>query len=131
MANQKQFELQDTSDRAAFYALLCMIPIFIGFVTYGWGKILQPILPISAPFDSILAYLAAIFLAVAGVVLAKVIAADGIRLAAEPGVRLQFAKWMARSWAYLLVLLVISALGTTRTIFQISEVSVVLSNELS
>ena len=131
MANQKQFELQDTSDRAAFYALLCMIPIFIGFVTYGWGKILQPILPISAPFDSILAYLAAIFLAVAGVVLAKVIAADGIRLAAEPGVRFQFAKWMARSWAYLLVLLVISALGTTRTIFQISEVSVVLSNELS
>lgn len=131
MANQKQSELQDTSDRAAFYALLCMIPIFIGFVTYGWGKILQPILPISAPFDSILAFLAAIFLAIAGVVLAKVIAADGIRLAAEPGVKFRFAAWMARSWAYLLVLLVISALGTTRTIFQISQVSAVLSSELS
>jgi len=131
MSNKTHSEFQATSDTAAFYALLCLIPIFVIVVTYGWGRILQPILPVESPWNVVLAYFAAVFLALAGVVLAKVIAADRVQLSIEAQGKAKLSTWMARCWAYLLVLLTISALGTARTIFAVSQASDVLSNELS
>lgn len=131
MSSQKQPDLQTTSDGAAFFALLCLIPIFVAVVTYGWGKILTPILPVSSPFDSILAYIAGIFLSVVGVILAKIIAVDRIQLSLSYQGKFLFGAWFSRCWAYFLVLVVISALGTTRTIFSVSQASDVLRSELS
>lgn|GEM_PF-1239253 len=131
MLSSKNPELRRTSDAAAFYALVCLIPIFTLVVTYGWGKILQPVLPIPNPYDLAIAYVAGLFLAVVGVVLAKVIAAERVQISLDDSVKSPVLKWLGRCWAYLFVLLVISALGTTRTIFSMSQASDVLSSELS
>jgi hypothetical protein len=131
MSSQKQPDLKTTSDVAAFVALVCLIPIFLAVVTYGWGKILTPMLPISAPFDVILAYTVAIFLAVVGVVLAKIIALETINLSIDIRGWSLISSWILRCWAYLLVLVIISALGTTRTIFSISQAADVLRGELA
>jgi hypothetical protein len=131
MSSQKHPDLKTTSDVAAFVALVCLIPIFLAVVTYGWGKILTPMLPISAPFDSILAYIAAIFLAAVGVVLAKIIALETITLKlSKQGLSL-IGAWVSRCWAYFLVLVIISALGTNRTIFSVSQAADVLRGELA
>ena len=131
MLSKNNAGLKNTSNGAAFFALLCLIPIFIVIVTYGWGRILMPILPIGSPYDAILAYIGGIFLACVGVVLAKLIAADRIQVDLEPEGKNKLAAWVASCWAYILVLLVISALGTARTIFTISQAPAVLSEELS
>lgn len=131
MSSAKNPELRSTTDAAAFYALLCLIPIFTIVVTYGWGKILQPVLPIGSPYDMIVAFAGGLFLAIVGVVLAKVIAAERVQISVDESARSPFLKWLSSCWAYLLVLLIISALGTTRTIFTISQSSDVLSSELS
>ena len=131
MSSSKNPELRRTSDTAAFYALVCLIPIFTFVVTAGWRMILEPVLPIPSPYDTIVAYAAGLFLAVVGVVLAKVIAAERVQISLEDSVKSPLLKWLGRCWAYLFVLLVISALGTTRTIFSMSQASDVLSSELS
>jgi len=131
MSSQKQPDLQTTSDAAAFVSLVCLIPIFLAVVTYGWGKILTPMLPIAAPFDTVLAYVAAIFLASVGIILAKIIAVDRIQLSLTYKGRFLLGAWISRCWAYFLVLVVISALGTTRTIFSVSQATDVLRAELA
>lgn len=130
MSSQKQPDLQATSDNAAFVALVCLIPIFVVVVTYGWGKILTPILPLSSPFDMILAYAAGLFLSAVGVILAKVIAVDRIQLSLSYQGRSLIGAWASRCWAYFLVLVVISALGTTRTLFSFIQAPSVLRTEL-
>ena len=131
MSKPHQQALQSTSDGTAFYALVCLIPIFLVVVTYGWTNILQPILPIDSPFDTILAAIAGVFLAIVGVVLAKIIAADRIQVSLEGDGKLSYKAWFAKCWAYFLVLVVISALGTARTFFSVSQASDVLRAELS
>jgi len=75
MSDHTETDLKTTSDNAAFYALVCLTPIFVLVVTFGWARILKPVIPLDAPFVFFISYPAAIFLAVVAVVLAKVIAA--------------------------------------------------------
>ena len=131
MSDHTETDLKTTSDNAAFYALVCLTPIFVIVVTFGWARILKPVIPLDAPFVFFISYPAAIFLAVVAVVLAKVIAAESIQLTHEKGPRVSLSTCLSRCWAYVLVLVIISSLGTARTIFTITQASDVLSGELS
>lgn len=131
MLSENNAGLKNTSNGAAFIALLCLIPIFLFIVTYGWYRILMPMLPIGAPYDKALALVCGGFLAVVGVVLAKLIAADRIQIGLDPSRKNPLLAWIVSCWAYILVLLVISALGTARTIFTISQAPAVLSEEMA
>ena len=131
MSKTYQPDIRSTADGTAFYALVCLIPIFVVVVTYGWTNILKPVLPVDSPIDTILALIAGLFLALVGVVLAKIIAADRIQVLLEGAGKLTLKAWFARCWAYFLVLVVISALGTARTFFSVSQASDVLRAELS
>lgn len=130
---RRQNEISEVSNSASFFALICLIIVFLAIVAYGWSTMLAPV--ISPPLDSseilsslftLLRYAVGISIAVAGVILGKAVAAERIRISAQelPNFR--------NTWkAYFFVLLLISALGTMNTMFMQTQQSGVLGDVIS
>ncbi len=114
--------LTETSNSAAFVALICLIPIFVVVVTKGWGEILKPLFGFFPPLSFVVAF----FIAMAGVVLGKAVAAERIRISLE-----EKPKYKGTWVAYFLVLLIISALGTMNMLFMTTQGSATLANALA
>lgn len=132
MTNSASPDLQRTSDGAAFAALFFLILFFLAVVGFGWWKNILPLLSfIQAPFDSLVAGVAAAFCAVFAVILAKYVAAERVKISAVAEKNSSLFPWLGRVWPFLLMLLFLSALGTARTVFSFSQEKTVLSDEVS
>lgn len=123
-----------SANNAAFIALLCLIPIFLVIITSGWSGILSSVMegltPVHA-LNTFLRFLFAFFIAVAGLFLGKVIAAEQIRVKDEKRVNPNEPIDNRYSWvAYLVLLFSISALGTMTFLFQSSANSTVYAPAL-
>ena len=114
--------LTETSNSAAFVALICLIPIFVVVVTIGWGEILKPLFGFFPPISFVIAFL----IAMVGVVLGKAVAAERIRISLE-----EKPKYKTTWVAYFLVLLLISALGTMNMLFMTTQGSKTLADALA
>lgn len=134
MNTKTNTDLERASDGAAFAALIFFILFFVAIVGFGWWRNIIPMLEfIPAPFGSIVAAIAALFCAIFAVILGKYAAAERVRIYADAD-RLtsqkQFA-WWVKVWPFLVLLLFLSALGTARTIFSVTQESNVLRDEVS
>jgi hypothetical protein len=126
-------DIEEVSNSTSFYALLCLVVIFLTVVTYGWSTMLVPVIRLPnqwadelSPLFSVLRYLIGFAIAAAGVVLAKAVAAERIRLGAEA------SPMFKHTWkGYFLVLLLISALGTMNSFFMSSQQGPVLAEAIS
>jgi cell fate (sporulation/competence/biofilm development) regulator YmcA (YheA/YmcA/DUF963 family) len=126
-------DIEDVSNSVSFFALLALAAVFLVIVTYGWAMVLQTVISIPqdwiqafSPLFLIARYLVAFFIAVAGVVLGKAIAAERIRINSEK------APKFTNTWkAYLVVLLVISSLGTMNALFMGTQQTSVLTEAIS
>lgn len=138
-------DLQKTSDSAAFIALIFMIFFFLGIVGFGWLKIISPMVnSIPVPFEglaakgtiafyNLAAFAAAAFCAIFAVVLAKYVASERVNLLAndESSTSPRVLPWIAKVWPFLLILLFLSALGTARTIFSVTQEKDVLRDAVT
>lgn len=126
-------DINDVSNNVSFYALVCLVIIFLIIVTYGWSKMLvseaaQP----SESFDilsagfALIKYVAAFGIAIIGVVLAKGVAAERMRIASVSS-----PKFLHTWKAYFVVLLLISALGTMNSLSMMFLQDSVLSDVIS
>jgi hypothetical protein len=114
-------DINDVSNNVSFYALVCLVLVFLVIVTYGWSKMLVPdAANSSASFDFLSAaltlfkYIAAFGIAILGVVLAKGVAAERMRIDSESSPK------FTNTWkAYFAVLLLISALGTMNSLLML------------
>lgn len=130
---RRQDDIAEVSNSVSFYALICLIVIFIFIVTYGWSTMLTPVISIPhgwpeilSPLFTLFRHAAGIAIAVTGIILGKAVAAERIRISAEDQPK------FTNTWkAYFVVLLVISALGTINTIFIQTQQSVVLGEVIS
>jgi len=131
--NRRTNNISDVSNTVSFYALVCLIVIFMTIVTYGWSTMLSPV--ISRPIDwpdflefifTLLRYTAGLAVAIAGVILAKAVAAERIRLDSE-----QVPKYTNTWKAFFAVLLIISSLGTMNTMFMQTQQTSVLGDVIS
>lgn len=136
--------LQKTSDSAAFIALVFMIVFFIVIVGIGWWKIISPMIEsVPIPFEGLAAkgvvvfynfaaFVAAAFCAIFAVVLAKYVASERVNLLAssESSTSPVVISWIVKVWPFLLILLFLSALGTARTIFLVTQEKSVLSESV-
>jgi hypothetical protein len=130
---KKRDDIADVSNAVSHAALICLCAIFVIIVTYGWSKILAPVLLVpygwSDLFEPIFAffkYLVALLIAGAGIILGKAVAAERIRISEEEEPK------FTRTWiAYFALLLVISALGTMNSLFMGTQQNVVLADVIS
>jgi hypothetical protein len=106
--NNKTFNIDKTTQ----YVLYALVAVFIGLVTSGWGKFLrnEPSLD-ENPF---LAYLGGFIVALIGVVLAKGVASERLRLANEEAPKFKYT-WIA----YFFVLFIFSSVGTMNFLFNV------------
>jgi len=126
-------DINDVSNNVSFYALVCLVIIFLIIVTYGWSTMLVPVITIPldwpeflSPLFTLFRYSVAFGIASIGVVLGKGVAAERMRISSER------APQYTNTWkAYFAVLLVISALGTMNTLFMQTQQSGVLSETIS
>jgi hypothetical protein len=126
-------DIAEVSNAVSFYALICLIVIFVLIVTYGWSTMLSPIFSVPHDWPELLSpvvvffkYVAGLAIALAGIVLGKAVAAERIRVAAEQ------APKFTNTWkAYFIVLLLISALGTMNTMFMQTQQAPVLGEVIS
>lgn len=126
-------DINDVSNKVSFYALVSLVLVFLIIVTYGWSKILgsKSTLNIdSFDFFSVIEilfiYIVALGIAVIGVVLAKGVSAERMRIAAEREPK------FTNTWkAYFIVLLIISALGTINSLSMIFLQDSILSDVIS
>ncbi len=126
-------DIEEVSNTTTFYALLCLVLIFLTVVTYGWATMLIPVITLPnnwadelLPLFSGLRYLIGFAIAAGGVVLAKAVAAERIRLGTEA------SPMFKHTWkGYFLVLLLISALGTMNSFFMQSQQGPVLVETIS
>lgn len=132
MTNSDSSDLQKSSDGAAFAALIFLILFFLVVVGFGWWKIISPFLDfIPTPFDQVVAGIAGAFCALFAVVLAKYVAAERVKIYALAEKKPRLFAWFGKVWPFLFMLLFLSALGTARTIFSLSQEKSVLSDEVS
>jgi hypothetical protein len=130
---KKSNDIRELSNSTSFYALVCMVIIFLVIVTYGWATMLAPVIALPAdwtpyldPLFKLIRYLVGFAIAVVGVTLGKAVAAEQMRINSETNP--QFKKtW----WAYFAVLLFISALGTMNTMFMQTQQTSVLGEVIS
>lgn len=117
-------KIDEVSNSAASAALIALIPIFLFIVTFGWQKIIAGFVLVSN--YEIAQYLLAFVLAVVGVILARIVAAERIRIKYSPAAHSKYI-WLA----YFIVLLLISALGTMNSFFLFSQSQNVLMEAFS
>lgn len=117
-------KIDEVSNSAASAALIALIPIFLFIVTFGWQKIISGFVLVSN--YEIAQYLLAFVLAVVGVILARIVAAERIRIKYSPAAHSKYI-WVA----YFIVLLLISALGTMNSFFLFSQSQNVLMEAFS
>jgi hypothetical protein len=131
--NRRSNSITEVSNKVSFYALICLIIIFLIIITYGWSTMLAP--AISRPIDwpdfldyifLTLRYLAGAAIGIAGVILAKAVAAERIRINSE-----EIPKFTNTWKAFFAVLLIISALGTMNTIFMQTQQTSLLGDVIS
>ncbi len=126
-------DIDDVSNNVSFYALVCLVIIFLIIVTYGWSKMLaSEVDPASDSFDilaagvTLIKNIAAFGIAIIGVVLAKGVAAERMRITSVSNPK------FTHTWkAYFAVLLLISALGTMNSLSMIFLQDSVLSDVIS
>lgn len=126
-------DIADVSNAVSMYALVCLIILFGIIVTYGWSTMLAPV--ITLPHDwpdyfthifTLLRYAAGFAIAAAGIILAKAVSAERIRISLE-----SLPKYTNTWKAYFLVLILISALGTMNTMFMQTQQTSVLGDVVS
>jgi hypothetical protein len=117
----KSNDISDISNSTAFKVLICIVIIFLVIVTFGWSRILAPV--IAVPFVPIVCGFAIAF---AGVLLGKAVAVERMRIKSETSPQ-STKTW----WAYFAVLFFISALGTMNTMFMGTLQSSEFGNEIS
>lgn len=130
---KKREDIADVSNAVSHAALICLSTIFVLIVTYGWSKILSPILLVpygwSDLFESVfvfIQYLVAAMIAGAGIILGKAVAAERIRISEEESPKFK------RTWiAYFALLLVISAVGTMNSLFMTTQQNAVLADVIT
>ena len=133
VTKRRRTDIADVSNTVSLYALVCLIILFGLIVTYGWSTMLSPVIVLPhewpeylSPLFSLLRYLAGISIAIAGIILAKAVSAERIRIAQESTPK------FTNTWkAYFLVLLLISALGTMNTMFMQTQQTSVLGDVVS
>jgi hypothetical protein len=126
-------DIEEVSNSSSFFALLCLVVIFLIVVSYGWATMLTPAITLPSSWPEILSplisglrYLAGFAIAIAGVVLGKAVAAERIRLTSE------LSPMFKHTWkGYFAVLLLISALGTMNTFFMQTQQGTVLGDTIS
>jgi hypothetical protein len=134
MTTLKKFnDIRELSNSVSFYALVCMVVIFLVIVSYGWSTMLTPIIALPAdwspyldPLFKLIRYSVGIAIAIVGVTLGKAVAAEQMRINSETD-----AKFKKTWWAYFAVLLFISALGTMNTMFMQTQQTSVLGEVIS
>lgn len=126
-------DISELSNSTSFYALVCMVIIFVVIVTYGWSTMLTPIIALPAgwtpyldPLFTLLRYAVGFAIAMVGVTLGKAVAAEQMRISAEAT-----PKFKNTWWAYFAVLLFISSLGTMNTMFMQTQQTSVLGEVIS
>ena len=103
---------QNSSDTTALYVLIAMICVFVVLLTNGWSKFLLNE-PIFAAFPP-LAYLGGLAVAAIGVILAKGVASERLRVEHEENPKFK------NTWiAYFMVLFMFSAVGTMNFLFNL------------
>lgn len=98
------------SDTTALYVLITMIGVFVVLVANGWSKFLLNE-PLFASYP-ILAYLGGLAVAGIGVILAKGVASERLRISAEADPKFKNT-WLA----YFFVLFIFSSIGTMNFLF--------------
>lgn len=130
---RRQDDIAEVSNSVSFYALICLIVIFLLIVAYGWSTMLVPVISLPdgwpemlSPMFTLIRYAAGVAIALAGITLGKAVAAERIRISAEEQPK------FTNTWkAYFVVLLIISALGTMNTMFMQTQESGVLGDVIS
>lgn len=113
-------QVYGAGDIAARNAMFAIAAVFLGIVLVGWHKLIAPSLGSGSAF---LAWPIALFVAVVAIVMAIAVATERVRLqAAGPGAGGQHT-W----WAYLAVVLTLSALGTMNSMIYFFEGRTILS----
>lgn len=114
-------DINDVSNNVSFYALVCLVLVFLVIVSYGWSKMLvsdaannSDSIDILSAALTLFKYIAAFGIAIIGVVLAKGVAAERMRIASESSPK------FTNTWkAYFAVLLLISAMGTMNSLLMV------------
>lgn len=130
---RRQDDIAEVSNSVSFYALICLIFIFLLIVSYGWSTMFAPVITLPdawpemlSPVFTLLRYAAGVAIALAGIILGKAVAAERIRISVEEQPK------FTNTWkAYFVVLLIISALGTMNTMFMQTQGSEVLGDAIS
>ena len=133
VSKRHRTDISEVSNTVSLASLVCLIILFGIIVTYGWSTMLLPVITLPngwpeylSPAFSLLRYIAGMSIAFAGVILAKAVSAERIRIAQESSPN------YTNTWkAYFLVLLLISALGTMNTMFMQTQQTIVLGDVVS
>lgn len=124
-----------TANNSAFIALICLIPIFLFVITTGWSNILASTaesLTAIKPLSTFLKFLFAFFIAVVGMFLGKVIAAEQLRVKNEEKINPNEPVENRYTWiAYFALLFAVSSLGTMTFLFQTAAGATVFSSALT
>jgi uncharacterized membrane protein/Holliday junction resolvase RusA-like endonuclease len=100
----------NNTDNTALYVLIALVAVFIALVTNGWAKFLR-----NEPFLDeypIFAYAGGLIVALIGVVLAKGVASERLRVTSEEDPKFK------NTWiAYFFVLFIFSSVGTMNFLF--------------
>lgn len=126
-------DIKDVSDATAKGALCCLGVFFLIIVTYGWATMFTPIFSLAHGSSEILVallnfmkYIAGLAVAIAGVTLAKAVAAERLRISSGQNNK-NINTWIA----YFAVLLIISALGTMNTMFMQTQQTTALGDVIT
>ena len=133
VSKRRRTDISEVSNTVSLASLVCLIILFGIIVTYGWSTMLLPVITLPngwseylSPVFNFLRYIAGLSIAIAGVILAKAVSAERIRISQEANPK------YTNTWkAYFLVLLLISALGTMNTMFMQTQQTSVLGDVVS